>query len=120
MVNLTLPYPPSVNHYWKKTRNGRVYISKEGKDYKAKVFVDCLHIPVIKPPVEINVSVYFPDNRKRDLDNLGKVLFDSLVDAKVLADDCWQVVPKITWESKGIDKHNPRLEIEIKEVNNDK
>lgn len=27
-LEIALPYPPSVNHYWRHTRNGRHYISE--------------------------------------------------------------------------------------------
>ena len=38
--------------------------------------------------VGISVEVTMPDNRARDLDNLWKVLLDSLSKAKIIEDDC--------------------------------
>lgn len=42
---------------------------------------------ITKYPVEVEILVSAPDNRKRDLDNLAKVVLDSLVNARVLEDD---------------------------------
>lgn len=103
-LTLDLPYPPSVNHYWRHTRSG-VYISTEGRKYRDKVFLSCLGYLPFKVPVAIFVDVYFPDKRKRDLDNLGKVVLDSLVNAKIIEDDCWQFVPELNWKACGIEKH---------------
>ncbi|OOF53856.1 RusA family crossover junction endodeoxyribonuclease [Rodentibacter genomosp. 2] len=103
-LTLDLPYPPSVNHYWRHTRRGVHYISDEGKKYRDKVFLTCMGYLPFKKPVSISVEVYFPDKRKRDLDNLGKVLLDSLVQAKIIEDDCWQSVPELKWKAMGVEK----------------
>ncbi|MCK3654244.1 hypothetical protein A4G19_13080 [Pasteurellaceae bacterium Macca] len=117
-VEIELPYPPSVNHYWKHTKQGRHYISPKGKAYQSQVFVACLgHLPFQKP-VAISVDVYLPDNRKRDLDNLWKVLLDSLVNAQIVADDCWQYLPKLSIEAKGIEKGG-RIVVRMEECKNE-
>ncbi len=103
-LEIALPYPPSVNHYWRHTRAGGHYISDKGRKYRDQVFLTCLgHLP-FKKPVAISVDVYFPDNRQRDLDNLGKVLLDSLVHAQIIEDDCWQFVPELHWKACGVKK----------------
>ncbi|WP_238327005.1 hypothetical protein [Rodentibacter pneumotropicus] len=35
---------------------------------------------------------------------MGKVLLDSLVQAKIIEDDCWQKVPELKWKAMGIEK----------------
>ena len=59
---------------------------------------------MFKKPVSVKVQVWFPDKRKRDLDNLWKVLLDSLVNTEIVEDDCWQYMPKQSIEAMGIEK----------------
>lgn len=115
-VTLELPYPPSVNTYWRHAR-GRHYISKKGKHYQSAVFLACMGYLPFKKPVSIEVQVWLPDNRTRDLDNLWKVLLDSLVNAKIVEDDCWQLMPKLSIEAMGVEKGG-RLVVRIREVVN--
>lgn len=116
-ITLELPYPPSNNHYWKHTRNGRHYITDKGKAYQSAVFVACLGYLPFKKPVSIKVQAWLPDKRKRDLDNLWKVLLDSLVNAQIVADDCWQFVPKQSIEAMGVEKGG-KLVVRIRELQN--
>ncbi len=85
---ITLPMPPSVNHYWRHGRNG-TYISAEGKAYRAEVLRRCKS-PVVMFPVErlsVRITLY-PKTRVRfDLDNRPKGLLDALAKAGVFADD---------------------------------
>lgn len=86
---LTLPYPPSVNHYWKRNANGRLRIGGDGIVFRELVALAC----VGKQPfdaesrLEIEVLANMPDNRKRDLDNILKALFDSLEHCGIVPDD---------------------------------
>lgn len=91
-LEIALPFPPSVNHYWRHTRTGGHYVSKEGKAYRSKVFLACLAELPFESVVSVSVQVWLPDKRGRDLDNLWKVLLDSLTEAKILKDDNWQYV----------------------------
>ncbi|MDH2923948.1 crossover junction endodeoxyribonuclease RusA [Nicoletella semolina] len=114
-ITIDLPYPPTVNTYWRHTKQGRHYITEKGKMYQSKVFVACLGYLKFEKPVSISVKVWLPDNRKRDLDNLWKVLLDSLVNAQILPDDCWQCVPKQSIEAVGIEKGG-RVVVRIREL----
>ena len=64
--------------------------------------------------VEVHICMYFSTNRRKDLSNAAEGVMDTLVEAGILSDDCWQVVPKLTIEAGGVDKKNPRSEIEIR------
>ena len=66
----------------------------------------------------IRYRFFVADNRRRDIGNLihsQKPAIDGLVDAKLLTDDCWQVVGKVEAEVM-IDRDRPRVELVIEEV----
>ena len=90
-MKLILPFPPTVNTYWRFTKTG-VLISASGRLYRANtiasVFEQLKRIP--KPmtePVEITLKLSPPDKRRRDLDNYLKAIFDSLTHAGIWEDD---------------------------------
>ena len=88
-INIDLPWPPSINHYWRHTKNGH-YISNEGKTYRQLVLFHGLKYRD-KFPKDARLSVYIeaypPDKRKRDLDNVLKSLLDALQHAGIYQDD---------------------------------
>ena len=89
-MELTLPWPPSVNHYWRKWRN-RMVISDEGRDYRRLVGWMLGGGGIRKPPaggrIALAMDAFPPDRRRRDLDNLPKCSQDSLAHAGVYEDD---------------------------------
>lgn len=87
-VTLELPYPPSLNHYYRHFRS-RVLISAKGRAYRENVIsrVASDGIQKFSDKVTVVIDAYPPDNRRRDADNLEKCLFDSLVAGGVLTDD---------------------------------
>jgi crossover junction endodeoxyribonuclease RusA len=93
-LHLTLPYPPTVNHYWQTTvvKRGQrhvphIYISEEGAKYRQRVKAILGGVPKLKGMVQVSIVVQPPDNRKRDLDNVLKCLLDSLTHAGLWQDD---------------------------------
>jgi len=85
---LDLPWPPSVNHYWR--RAGRViHVSAEGKAYRKTVAMECIRQRCRSHDGELCVSIeaYPPDRRRRDLDNVLKSLLDSLQHGGAYEDD---------------------------------
>lgn len=98
MINLTLPYPPTVNHYWKSSvkrvtaNKSRVVtrVSEKGKAFAEHVFWLVREQKAnqkLQGNLKIEVNIYVPDNRRRDIDNLCKSLFDALQKAGVYLDD---------------------------------
>jgi len=88
---IELPFPPSVNHYWRSVvvkNRPRVLISKKGREYRASVrrFVGLGHKPMAGR-LSVSVEVFPPDRRKRDLDNMLKALLDSMTHAGLWLDD---------------------------------
>lgn len=87
-MDIELPYPPSVNRYWRKVGN-RMLISKAGRDYKRQVCraTRGLLAQPMRGPLSVAIQAAPPDNRTRDLDNLLKAPLDALKSAGVYLDD---------------------------------
>ena len=89
MITLTLPFPPSVNGYWRNI-NGRTLISAKGRAYKKAVarLVQWHHVAKnLQGRLTVQVVLHPPDRRKRDIDNSMKALLDSMQAAGVYLDD---------------------------------
>ena len=112
-IVLNLPYPPSVNNYYSYTSRG-VFIKKHGRDYRKKVvslFKD--GSDAIEGDLNVHLSVFFPDKRKRDLDNILKCLLDALTHAHIYGDD--SQIKKLTLEHVGYQKPDGLVIATIKE-----
>lgn len=100
---ITLPWPPSVNHY---KRAGRITRTKLGKYYQPKVNTEetkrfywevwvriraAMATEGVKSfcraTISVEVYLYPPDKRKRDLDNPIKALLDSMQKGGLYDDD---------------------------------
>lgn len=86
-----LPWPPSVNTYWRHIivkRRPRVLISEKGRAYRKAVLcrIGTKHRK-IHGRVAVRIEANAPDNRARDLDNLPKAILDALTHAGVWGDD---------------------------------
>ena len=77
MIELTLPYPPSVNTYW-RTWQGRIIVSSPGRKYREAVMTHCSQqgIRPMLGRLHLAAWVHPPDRRRRDLDNVLKALLD--------------------------------------------
>lgn len=80
MTTLRLPWPPSVNHYW-RYGHGHFHISPEGQRYKLAVrgIIAAAGVRPLEGNVQIVIDAYPPDRRRRDLDNIEKALLDACV-----------------------------------------
>lgn len=93
--HVTLTWPPSVNHYYNNLGYGRVVISVRGQVYRSLTDLrvkdarrqGSLPRQRIEGRLRVVVMCCPPDVRTRDLDNLGKALFDSLTKAGAWRDD---------------------------------
>lgn len=74
--------------------------------------VDGTNVEGIDYPVSVTLTFYHGDQVRRDSDNQAASIMDLLQDAKVLADDRWQIV-RILNIYNHFDKGNARCLIEI-------
>ena len=99
MFCITLPFPPTVNTYW-RTVQGRMLISKEGREYREAVGdqVTLQHgAKHFTKKLKVEIEAWLPDKRRRDLDNLLKATLDGLAHAGVYDDDSQIVDLRIYW-----------------------
>lgn len=88
MLEVELPYPPSINHYWRRV-GARTLISREGRRFRERV-VRLLADRRVEPmlgPLAVEVDVHPPDHRRRDIDNVQKALLDALEHGGAYQDD---------------------------------
>lgn len=89
-VTLDLPWPPSLNRYWRNVGKGKTLISEDGRKYRGAVAL------AVKPqqrhlfadgPICVHIEAHPPDKRRRDLDNMLKAVLDALAKTEVFGDD---------------------------------
>lgn len=115
-MKLILPFPPSVNGYWRSTSRGTL-ISERGRKYRinaiAAVYEQLRRRPqAITHDIDIHVILYPSNRAKRDLDNFLKALFDAVTHAGVWADD--SLIKRMTVEWGSVTCHG-KAELTINE-----
>lgn len=110
--------PPSNNKYMGNSRNFNEYRRKKERwHWLIKAALTRVKKP--REPYEhaaVHISYYFKDRRRRDPDNYsGKMILDPLVREGILKDDSFDNIV-LTVSKSGVDKDNPRVEIEVKEM----
>ena len=94
MTDEPLPWPPSVNTYWRHPSRGKLVgrslISEKGRAYRREI----VQLALVhrwcnfgEQRLAVTIKASAPDKRVRDLDNIPKALLDALVHAGVLEDD---------------------------------
>lgn len=87
-----LPFPPSVNTYWRRNRFGSgMYVSQRGQDYQQAVEAVVLdnwseHFP-LTGRLDVIIDLHPKTRRKFDIDNYAKATIDALMYARMFADD---------------------------------
>lgn len=109
----------SLNQYIGECRKRAICGAKFKKTEQQIICLEILTSEPLRPPIRINYRYYEP-NTRRDLDNISgwfhKVFQDALVERGLIPDDGWKYISGFSDEFF-IDKENPRVEVEIEEVN---
>jgi crossover junction endodeoxyribonuclease RusA len=88
MYKFFLPYPPSVNSYW-GFHGHRRFLTPKAIAFKSET--DCIvkenNVKLGKERLQIEITLYPPDKRIRDIDNSIKSCLDALVQAGAFEDD---------------------------------
>ena len=109
VTTLVLPYPPTVNHMYRRAR-GHLALTPEALAFRHAVKM-IAHVQAVKPingPVAVFLDVYRP--RKRgDLDNLLKAVLDALNGVAYVDDDQVQQIHAVRYD----DKRAPRVEVGV-------
>jgi crossover junction endodeoxyribonuclease RusA len=86
---LVLPWPPSVNSYWRHSARG-TYIGKPGREFRKGALAAIAKEqpePFGDSRVSVVIELRAPDRRRRDIDNHTKGICDALTHAKIIDDD---------------------------------
>jgi crossover junction endodeoxyribonuclease RusA len=86
LQTIVIPFPPSVNTYY-RTFQGRMIISAAGRAYRQAVISKAQTDEPLLGRLSVEVEVFPPDRRRRDLDNVCKAALDSLQHAGIYQDD---------------------------------
>ena len=126
MIRLVLPWPISINAYWKSrilTMCGpapkcSTYVTAAGVKFQKEVFAAVTeqlgqHSP-LRGRLNVSMKFYQPTARKCDISNYVKTTEDALTKAGVWLDD--EQIDEEHIYRMPIDRVNPRAEVEIYEI----
>jgi crossover junction endodeoxyribonuclease RusA len=89
MLDLLIPFPPSVNTYW-NFRGARRFLTPKAVKFKAEVlaaFRESKHPGFGDSRLAVSIVLNPPDRRLRDIDNIAKSTLDALCQAGAFDDD---------------------------------
>ena len=121
---MVLPSVPSVNALYFTTKFGKRIRTSKAKEWFAEAesivrnaMMEQGWETTVDTKIVIDIMTYWPDRRKRDVDNQGKAIFDALEHAGVFDNDRWALPRYIDF---AVDKDNPRVVCVIHKFNNEK
>jgi len=108
--------PLSTQTIYRSSCRGRFptrYMTKQGKELKEQYKLEAKEQykeEIISGDCELEITLFFKDKRRRDVDNFNKLILDSL--QGIVYEDDKQIQKLII--VKDYDKENPRTEVIIK------
>lgn len=107
------PYHESINEWMIMRRPQMNSLKQRWKDFICWLVNNQGYANLHIEKCEISQKVYYPTNRRHDIDNsVPKFILDGLVESGMIVDDDCRHTTKLTM-SCGVDKENPRTEIYI-------
>ena len=112
-MELELPYPPSVNHYWRRV-GARMLISRGGRAFRSRVcaILAARGVRPLTGPLDVLIELFPPDRRRRDADNAQKSLLDAFDHGGAYHDDS-QIVHLDTWKREPIEGGKVRVRLTL-------
>ncbi len=89
MIELELPFPPAVNNITTVAR-GRKITSKRGRQYReeaVRLIAEQFRGRALEGRLAVEIDLWPPCRRKRDIDNYSKAILDAITEAGVWVDD---------------------------------
>lgn len=107
-IAAVLPLPPSVNHQYIRRRD-RVVLTAASRAYYDDVAFElrCHAAPPPRAHFSVTIRMYFPDRRRRDLDNTLKLMLDAI--AHALGFDDGNIDELHVY--RALDRQRPRAEV---------
>ena len=103
-MKIILPWPPSVNGYWRSYR-GRQILSAKARVYRQSAtrhVLACKANKHLTGRLSVEIELYPPTRHKIDIDNRAKALLDVMQHAGVYQDD--SQIDRILIERREIEK----------------
>lgn len=110
MTIIVLPFPPSVNHYYRRTRTGQVYLGPQAIAFRERVHLEWLArswMP-LEGPISLEIRAFRP-RVVGDIDNVLKGALDAM-NGRYFVDDRQVVCLLVHLDH---DPASPRLEVMI-------
>lgn len=113
-ISYQLPWPPSVNHIYSRTKKGGLMLNERARAYREEVIylIGKGHTK-LDGRLAVRIDAYAPDRRKRDISNLEKCIGDALTHAGVWKDD--EQIDQLIINRKGIETPG-RVIVTIKQI----
>ena len=114
--------PSKKNAHFAKYVKGKICLFPNTKyqqwenDQIKRLMADKIRPLKLDKPLKVVYKFRFPDSRKTDLSNKLESINDLLVRYGLFVDDNHEILACIEATSMGIDKENPRCEIELYEI----
>lgn len=87
---MVLPWPPSLNTYYRRAGH-TIHLSQKGRAFKMAVIQQLkavrLHREAIADRLKVRIELYPPNRRKFDIDNRIKPVLDALQNGGLIVDD---------------------------------
>lgn len=85
------------------------------KDHKDELFSQFAGYRIIGYPITLEMTFWFDNDRRHDLDNAANTVMDFMVSEGIIEDDNCKFINKLILNYGGIDKTNPRCEIKLED-----